>query len=110
MNAHVYCACSNKSSCKNVLDILGTLYIIYIKWLYIIIPYKLGTVYIIPCMHIVVSLQIDPPTGSIAQVHEWEKKGRPDPVSDDMVHYCNVLRASHDAAVAEVKSEPSPAS
>ena len=109
---HMYIAHAVISHNVKMCWIYWVHYILYIKWLYIyiIIPYKLGTVYHIPCMHIVMSLQIDPPTGSIAQVHEWEKKGRPDPVSDDMVHYCNVLRASHDAAVAEVKSEPSPAS
>ena len=34
-----------------------------------------------------------------AKVKEWEKQGRPDPLSDHMVKYGNMLRASHVAAV-----------
>ena len=34
-----------------------------------------------------------------AKVEEWEKQGRPDPLSDHMVKYGNMLRASHVAAV-----------
>ena len=42
-----------------------------------------------------------------AQVKEWERVGKPDPLCDHMVHYTNVLKTSHAAAISEWNSQPS---